>query len=151
MTYSTIDLAPDRIGSRSHKNKTLATLLAIVLGGLGAHRFYLHGRKDRWGWLHLAAAPLSLIAWRAAPGQPSLYVGLLLVISILAGLVEALVLGLTPDARWDAMHNPASGRRSSSGWPVILLLVLAMAGGATGLIAVIARTFDLMFTGGAYG
>lgn len=151
MTYSTIIITPDQVRIMSHKNKTLATLLAIVLGGLGAHRFYLHGRKDLWGWLHLATVPLSLIAWLAAPGQPLLYVGMLFVISILVGLAEALALGLTPDARWDAVHNAASGRHSSSGWPVILLLVFAMAGGAAGLIATIARLFDLMFTGGAYG
>ncbi len=134
-----------------HKNKTLATLLAIVLGGFGIHRFYLYGLRDVWGWLHLVTVPVSLAIWFAAPEQQLLFVGGLFVVSALAGLLEALVIGLTPDQRWDANHNPASGRQSSSGWPVILLLILAMASGTTGLIAAIARTFDLLFTGGAYG
>ena len=30
------------------KNKTLATLLALTLGGLGVHRFYLGQRKAWW-------------------------------------------------------------------------------------------------------
>ena len=135
----------------SHKNKTLATLLAVVLGGFGIHRFYLYGMRDVWGWLHLVTVPVSLAIWLATPEQQLLFVGGLFVVSILAGLLEALVIGLTPDQRWDADHNPASGRQSSSGWPVILLLILAMASGTTGLIAAIARTFDLLFTGGAYG
>jgi TM2 domain-containing membrane protein YozV len=134
-----------------HKNKTLATLLAIVLGGLGIHRFYLHGRKDIWGWLHFAALPLSLLAWLAAPDQPLLFTGILFVISVLVGQLEALVIGLTPDERWDAACNPGSGKQSRSGWPLVLLLIVAMALGTTGLIAAIARTFDLLFTGGAYG
>lgn len=115
--------------SATHKNKTLATLLAAVLGGVGAHRFYLHGKKDVWAWAHVLLFPLS----------------------VFAGFLGALVIGLTPDEKWDAQHNQASGRRSNSGWPLAVLLVLTFAGGATALIATIARGFDLLFTGGAYG
>ncbi|RYE78204.1 MAG: NINE protein, partial [Oxalobacteraceae bacterium] len=32
-----------------HKNKTLATLLALLFGSIGLHRFYLYGRRDLWG------------------------------------------------------------------------------------------------------
>ncbi|MDB5798683.1 MAG: hypothetical protein JWP36_2585, partial [Paucimonas sp.] len=32
----------------AHKNKTFATLLAMLVGGLGIHRFYLHGLRERW-------------------------------------------------------------------------------------------------------
>lgn len=134
-----------------HKNKTLATLLAVILGGLGAHRFYMYGSRDIGAWLHLASLPLSLAAISAWPGQPILFASCLFVISVLAGMIGALVIGLTPDARWDATYNSGSGANSNSGWPVILLVILAMASGMTGLIAAIARTFDLLFTGGAYG
>ncbi|RJF99246.1 TM2 domain-containing protein [Noviherbaspirillum saxi] len=112
-----------------HKNKTLATFLATFFGSFGAHRFYLHGKKDKWAWLHLVLFPLS----------------------IFAGFIGALIIGLTPDEKWDAQHNANSGRQSNSGWLVIILVVLTFAGGATALIAAIARTFDLLFTGGAYG
>lgn len=113
----------------SHKNKTFATLLAALLGGIGAHRFYLYGRTDRWAWLHVVLFPFS----------------------VFAGFIEALMLGLTPDEKWDEQHNRGSGRKSNSGWLLIILLVLTFGGGATAVIAALARTFDLLFTGGAYG
>lgn len=134
-----------------HKNKTFATLLASVLGGVGAHRFYLFGKKDPWGWAHLAAVPCALFLMWLKPGQPLLFLAAPLVISILATLIEALVIGLTSDEKWDAKHNPNSGLQSESGWPLAILLVLTLGGGAIAAIAAIARTFDLLFTGGAYG
>jgi TM2 domain-containing membrane protein YozV len=134
-----------------HKNKTVTTLLALILGGLGMHRFYLGGLQDRWGWLHLSTVPLSLGLISAGSDWPVLFAASPLILSILAGFLEALVLGLTPDEKWDAQYNRDSGRRSSSGWPLALLLVLTLGVGATALIAVLARTFDILFTGGAYG
>lgn len=114
---------------KPHKNKTLTTFLAALFGGLGAHRFYLYGKKDGWAWVHLALFPLS----------------------VFPGFIEALVIGLTPDEKWDATHNSGSGRKSESGWPLALVLVLTFGGGAIAVIAAIARTFDLLYTGGAYG
>ncbi|RZI40661.1 TM2 domain-containing protein [Herbaspirillum sp. HC18] len=113
----------------SHKNKTLATFLAAFFGSLGFHRFYLYGKKDKWAWMHVLFFPLS----------------------VFAAFIEALVIGLTPDDKWDAAHNLGSGRQSDSGWPLVLLLVLTFGGGAIAVIAAIARTFDLLYTGGAYG
>jgi TM2 domain-containing membrane protein YozV len=112
-----------------HRNKTLATLLASLLGGLGAHRFYLYGKKDVRAWIYVLLFPLS----------------------ILAGFIAALVIGLTPDKKWDAIHNSQSDQTSHSGWPLALLLVLTTAIGAFALIAVIARAVDLFYTGGTYG
>lgn len=134
-----------------HKNKTLATFLALVAGSLGAHRFYLRGSSDLWGWLHLASVPLSAALWAALPDQPLLFVSAPWVVSALVGELEALVIGLTPDARWDENHNPGSGRQSRSRWLLVLLLILALSAGVMGLLAAIARTFDLLLTGGAYG
>ena len=75
-------------------------------------------------------------------------VGVLLVV---AGFIAALVIGLTPDERWDAQHNAMSGRQSDSGWAVILIVIATFSIGTTLLIAAIARFFDLLYTGGAYG
>lgn len=113
----------------THKNKTLATLLASVFGGLGLHRFYLYGKKDVWAWVHVLFFPLS----------------------VYAGFIEALVIGLTPDDKWDATHNPNSGRQSASGWPLVILLVLTAGLGAIAVIATLARFVDYLYTGGAYG
>src|SRR4051812_40827656 len=102
--------------STFHKNKTFATLLAAALGGLGAHRFYLFNKRDVWGWAHLASVPCSLLLiWLMPPGQPLLFLAAPLVMSILAAFIEALVIGLTPDDKWDAQHNPDSARQSKSG------------------------------------
>ncbi|MES2073571.1 MAG: NINE protein [Pseudomonadota bacterium] len=135
----------------THKNKTLATFLAAVLGSIGLHRFYLSGWKDKWAWLHFVTLPISLILGNLYFGLPSLLTYSLLVLSLLISVIEALVLGLTPDEKWDAIHNPASGKSSESSWPLALILVLTLGIGAGILIAVLARTFDLLYTGGAYG
>jgi TM2 domain-containing membrane protein YozV len=135
----------------SHKNKTFATLLAAVAGGLGAHRFYVFGKKDFWGWVHFATVPLAWIIVSTQKEQPLLFTAAPAVISILAAFIEALVIGLTPDDQWDQRHNPNSGQSSASGWPLALLLMLTLGFGATAVIAAMARMFDLLFTGGAYG
>jgi TM2 domain-containing membrane protein YozV len=134
-----------------HKNKTIATLLAAVFGGLGLHRFYLYGKGDPWGWLHLACVPIAVLALLLGGNRPAMLLGSLLVLSALAGLLEALVIGLRSDGKWDTQFNAGSGRQSESGWPLALLLVFTVGGGAIALIFTIARTFDLLFTGGAYG
>lgn len=135
----------------THKNKTIASLLAFLLGALGAHRFYLGHARDRWAWLHLASLPAALLIAVLAPQANWFYKILPLIVSGLAGCLEALVLGLAPDDRWDAAHNADSSRRSASHWPLALLLVATAMAGATILIATIARLFDLLYTGGAYG
>jgi hypothetical protein len=138
-----------------HKNKTLATTLAFALGGLGAHRFYLHGGVDRLGLLHVCSVPLAGLVYSVGHGPNPFFVLLPIIVSWLAGFLAALVIGLTPDERWDARHNAAriaaGGRGSRSRWPLAVLLVLTMLVGATALIATIARLFDLLYTGGAYG
>jgi hypothetical protein len=134
-----------------HKNKTLTSFLAFLFGGLGIHRFFLRGKTDIWAWIHLASLPASGLLIALFPALP-LFFGLLpLVLSFLIAFLETLVIGLTPDEKWDTKYNSASGQVSSSAWPLAVLLVLAVGVGATGLIATIARSFDLLFTGGAFG
>ena len=136
---------------QAHKNKTLTTLFAFLFGGIGLHRFYLRGKADKWAWLHLLSLPASGLLIAAFPAWP-LFFGLMpLILSGLIAFLETLVIGLTPDEKWDAKYNSASGRHSASGWPLAILLVLTVGVGATGLIATIARSFDLLFTGGAFG
>ncbi|OON63934.1 hypothetical protein B0920_11495 [Massilia sp. KIM] len=134
----------------AHKNKTLTVLLALVAGGFGLHRFYLKGGTDRLGLLHLCALPLTGLLYGAVKPHP-FYVLMPLLVSYIAAYIEALVLGLTPDEKWDGAHNQGSGRASRSNWVLPLLLVLAAAMGAILLIGTIARLFDLLYTGGAYG
>lgn len=134
-----------------HKNKTIATLLAATLGSLGAHRFYLSGKRDQWAWLHLLSLPLSLLLTNLLFNLPLLVTMSPWVLSFLASLLTALVLGLKSDEKWDAQYNPDSIQQSESTWPLALILVLTVGIGAMALIFVLARSFDLLYTGGAYG
>jgi TM2 domain-containing membrane protein YozV len=137
--------------SKTHKNKTLASFLAVALGGFGVHRFYLRGPVDKLGLLHLCALPITGMVVGIAHDADPYYKLLPLIVSYLVGFLEALVIGLTPDEKWDAAHNPGSGRATRSNWVLALLLVATMLVGSTALIATIARLFDLLYTGGAYG
>lgn len=133
------------------KNKTFAALLGLLFGSLGLHRFYLRGWKDKWGWLHVAAFPVSGLLMSLHEGPMAMLGSGPIAVSVVAAMIETLVIGLTPDDKWDAAFNAGTGRTSQSAWPVALILVLALALGATTMIAALARTFDLLFTGGAYG
>jgi len=135
----------------AHKNKTLATALALVLGTLGAHRFYLHGAVDRLGLLHASSLPFAALLYSKVDGIHPFHALLPVFISSIAAFISALIIGLSPDDKWDARHNAASGVQSRSNWPLAVLLVLTLLVGMTVLIATISRLFDLMYTGGAYG
>jgi hypothetical protein len=134
-----------------HKNKTLTTFLALTLGGFGVHRFYLKGALDRLGLLHLCSVPLTGLVYGGLRDAHPFYLLLPLLVSYVAGFIEALVIGLTPDEKWDAAHNRASGRASKSNWLLVVLLVLTMLVGTVFLVGTIARLFDILYTGGAYG
>ena len=125
------------------KSKTLATWLAVIGGSLGLHRFYLHGLRDPWGWLHVLVTPVGLAGVQRvlAFGQDDpaswwmLPVGGL---SIAAAMLAAIVTGLTPDERWDARHN--AGARAGtprSGWAAVIGVILALLLGATVLLSTI--------------
>ena len=135
----------------AHKNKTFATFLSLVLGGLGVHRFYLRGSLDRLGLIHVASVPIAGLVYGLAPQADWFFKILPLLVSCIAGFVEALVIGVMSDEKFDAAFNARSGRTSESIWVLALLLVATMMVGATVLIATMARLFDLLATGGAYG
>jgi hypothetical protein len=134
-----------------HKNKTLAALLAFLFGGLGLQRLYLRGARDPWLWAHLACLPVAWLVSAAVPQADGFYKLLPIILSGLIGFLEALVLGLMADEKWDARYNAGSDRQSDTRWPVAVVLVASMMIGAGGLIATISRLFDLLYTGGAYG
>ena len=87
------------------KNKTLTTLLATLGGALGLHRFYLHGTAFWPAYGYPAVTAIGMLA--ALVWLPLLAIALL---PMFTGFIEALMFGLTPDAKWDAQWNAASGR-----------------------------------------
>ena len=132
-----------------HRSKTLATWIALVGGGLGLHRFYLHGRRDVWGWLHPLPCALGLYGvWRALEfGQDdalSWELIPLLGIVLAQSMLAAIVYGLTPDERWNARHN-ADGQPSTSGWAAVIGVVLALFVGAGVLMATLAFSAQRYF------
>ena len=135
----------------ARKNKTLATLLALLLGMLGAHRFYLNGIIDRWGWLHVTSLPASAALLAVRPDWPLLFFAAPLVLSMLVASIETFVIGLMPDEKWYERYNPGTDTPTDTRWPVPLMMVINLFSGATLLLSVIARAFDLWLTGGAYG
>ena len=136
---------------KTHKNKTAATFLALAMGWGGAHRAYLRGTRDKLALLHLGAVAATVLLMALAPQANIFYRLLPLILSAIAGFVEALVIGLLPDEKFDARYNAGSGRQSDSNWPLALVLVATMLVGTTILIATISRLFDLLYTGGSYG
>ncbi len=126
----------------TYRSKTLATWLAVVGGSVGLHRFYLHGRRDAWGWL----MPLpTLIGWigvqRARQiGQDDHLAWLLiplLGVMITQAMVAALVYGLTPDEKWAARFNPRQPPVDTR-WGPILGVIVALLAGATVLMSTVA-------------
>ncbi len=135
------------------KNKTVATLLALVAGPLGLHRFYLHGWRDVWGWLLpwptlvgvvgvLRARQLGVddqLSWLLAP---------VLGFVIAASALTAIVYGLSSAERWNQRHNPAGpadGAAGRTNWFTICLVVAAMLLGTTALVSALAYSFQHLF------
>jgi hypothetical protein len=133
------------------KSKALAAVLALVWGGAGLHRFYLNGMKDRWGWLYAASLPASGFLFALHPDWPLLAYAAPAVLSLLVASLETFVIGLTSDEKWDEKYNAKSELKTDSHWPIPAMMVLNLFYGATLLLTVIARAFDLVLTGGAYG
>ena len=136
-------------GSQGYKSKTLATWVALIGGSVGLHRFYLHGFRDRWGWLFIWPSLVGLygvqrmrhlggddhLAWALIP---------LLGVMVAIGMLSAIVYGLTPDERWNARFNP-SGPQHRMGWGTVIGIVIALVVGGAVLMATLAFSAQRYF------
>ncbi len=125
-----------------YKSKTLATWLACIAGAFGAHRFYLHGLRDLWAWLHPwpTLAGLYGIHRVQTLGQDDQWSWLLLPVlglMVAQACLFAILYGLTSDAVWDAKRNPGHSPRNTR-WLPVLGVIAALMIGATALMATIA-------------
>jgi hypothetical protein len=125
-----------------YRSKTLAAWLALLAGPLGAHRFYLHGLGDLWAWLHPWPTLLGMagvlrmrslgqddqLAWILIP-----VLGLMITQAMLAGIL----IGLTPDERWQTRFNPGTPVRAS-GWAAIIAVIAALMIGGAALMGTLA-------------
>lgn len=135
------------------KSKTLATWLAVVGGGFGLHRFYLHGLRDVWGWLHV---PMTLLGMAGV--QRMLAFGIddhaapwllpLGGLSIVAAMFAAILCGLSSDERWDARHNPTAPTGQGTppgGWLTVIGVITALLIGTTMMLSSITFTLQRYF------
>jgi TM2 domain-containing membrane protein YozV len=104
-------------------SKVKVGLLAALFGCVGAHWWYL-GRPRAWmvtaiGLVLIAASALAPVWWE----NPAFF---LLYIPILAGFIEAIVLCLMSDARFDARYNPGLVRTRPSGWGPVLVAIFTL-------------------------
>ncbi|MDM7456759.1 MAG: hypothetical protein P3W97_005785 [Tepidimonas sp.] len=135
------------------RNKTVAAWLALLGGGFGWHRFYLHGFGDVWGWAH--AIPTALGLWGVdrvlTYGQDDKLSWVLLPllgVGLVAACLSAIVYALQPPERWNARHNPAGpadARAGETNWLTIIAVVLSLMVGATALMAGLAFSFQRYF------
>jgi TM2 domain-containing membrane protein YozV len=142
-----ISASPNRSAFRS---KTLTALLAFLLGSLGAHRFYLYGSRDAFGWAHVAGTLLGVpgVLLLIASARTSTLGWLLAIVgavSLLSGFLAAIVYGLRPDDKWDAQFNAGLDKHNRSGWSVIFIVIFSLFIGAMVLMAGLAIAFQTYF------
>ena len=135
------------------KNKTLATWLALLGGPFGLHRFYLLGRGDGLGWFLPVPTALGLYGIERVQqfgvDDPWSWLLMPLLGFTLAGCaLNAIVYGLMPPERWNALFNPQASLQAHAGqssWLTVLAIVMALLFGATALMASIAFSFQRYF------
>ena len=124
------------------RHKAFAALLSAVTGALGLNQLYL---GQRLWWLPLGitlgALPL-LFGVRNWFQTPAFFV---VMVPVVAGFLQALVLALMPDEKFDARFNAGSARRNHSGWDAVLVAVASLAAGAIVLMASIALLFQTYY------
>lgn len=124
---------------RAFKNKTLAALLAALLGWLGLHRFYLQGTGAWQPWVYPAATIAGMLA--ALLWLPFLTLS---VIVLYTGFIEALVFALMADEKWDARWNADTGQTNDSRWGVVYIAALTLAFGVGLLMTLLAISFQAL-------
>jgi hypothetical protein len=144
----TADLRPGR-------SKTLATWLALFGGSLGLHRFYLFGTSDVWAWLHALPTLLGAYGfWRLNQLGLDDPLGAWLVpalgVMLAMTMLSAILIGLTPDERWNARFGGHVSPRRSGGlviFGVCLALGLGTAAAMSTLAFVVAHYVEQQSAG----
>lgn len=128
-------------------SKTLAVWLTLAIGMLGLHRLYLGGRGRWMAWLYPAPTLAGLygVMRMGSLGQDDPLAWLLiplLGLTLSVAMLEAILTGLTPDARWRDRYG---GALHPSGWGAVLGIVVALMLGATVLFGTIAFSGQKFF------
>ena len=142
-------MTPSSIPVDRPRSRAVATWLALIGGGLGLHRFYLHGPRDVWAWLHPWPTLVGAYGfWRMREFGVDDATGSLLVpflgVMLAATMLQAIVYGLAGDERWAARHGAASAA-VARGWLTYVGVVVALAVGTSVAITTIAFTAQRYF------
>ncbi|KAE8758885.1 NINE protein [Paraburkholderia madseniana] len=134
------------------RSKTITAALAFFFGSLGAHRFYLYGLRDIYGWAHLLGTLIGIPgAMLVVASERASMLGWVLAffgaVSLLSAFLAAIVYGLRPDEKWDAQFNVQTQRKSRSGWTVIFIVIFSLLIGAFLLMTGLAISFQTYFEG----
>lgn len=135
------------------KSKTAAAWLALVGGALGAHRFYLHGARDKLGWLLpiptlLGVYGILRVQWYGVDDQWSWVLIPCLGFTLAGCALAAIVYGLMAPEKWNARFNPGApgaARAGGTRWSTIFAVVLSLMVGTGVLMASLAFSFQRYF------
>lgn len=124
------------------RHKALAALLASLTGAFGLNRLYL---GQGWWWLPLGITLVTLpllIGVKNWYQTPAFFV---LMVPVIAGFLQALIIALMPDERFDMRFNAGGPRRNRSGWDAVLIAIATLMGGAIVLMTTIALLTQTYF------
>jgi hypothetical protein len=132
------------------KSKTLTTWLAVIVGAFGAHRFYLHGVRDVWAWLHPwpTLAGIAGVVRMNNLGQDDRAATLLIpLLGLMVGqaMIVAIIHALTPDDRWNERWNAGASPAPATRWGPVLGAIVALMLGAGVLMATLAFSGQRFF------
>lgn len=135
------------------KNKTTTTYLALLIGIFGAHRFYLKGFRDGWGWLQVVVTAMGLVGMRRIwmLGQDDKLAWMLVPLfgfSLFAACLAAIVFGLMQEAKWNVAYNAQTLEGHTAGGTsgvTIFGVILALLLGTTALMSAIAYSGQKYF------
>jgi hypothetical protein len=131
------------------RNKTFAVFLGATLGSIGLHRFYLSGKGSLAAWCYVVGF-FSLLAFGLGYSLRDPAFGLnmpydlftpamlLAALPALVAFLDAILLALQPDARFDARFNPGADRINQSGGMVVTLAALSLLIGAGLMVVMLA-------------
>lgn len=116
------------------RNKVVLGLLACLLGGLGAHWWYL-GRRYAWAVTLFTVACLAIATqFPVWFDNPAFF---LVFIPVIDGFIEGVVFSLMPDEKFDRLYNPGRGRITHTGvGPVLVAILGTLVGAIVGMFAI---------------
>lgn len=135
------------------KSKTVAAWLALVLGPLGGHRFYLFGWGDVLGWLLPVPTALGMYGFERVKqyGLDDVLSWWLLPIfgfAVAATCLNAIIFGLMTPAQWNARFNPGVDPEHACGrtrWATIGAIVISLMIGTVALLSGLAYSIQRYF------